>query len=169
MSRIRNWMVLTAGAAAGLFMTALATSASAAADTAAPSNPAPGLPGLVSQVVTSPASIPQQILQTTTSALTGAPATPATPPPLASASVNLPNPASATGTAPVGQSNLPGVPGIPGTGDLSRMLPVPMPNFGTAPVAPVRAPAATVPGLAAPSAPVAAPPALSPFPVSGLP
>ncbi|OHV05569.1 hypothetical protein [Mycobacterium talmoniae] len=167
MSRTRNWLVLAAGAAAGLFMTALATSASAAADTAAPSNPAPGLPGLVSQVVTSPASIPQQILQTTTSALTGAPATPATPPPLASASVNLPNPASATGSAPVGQSNLPGVsgvPGIPGTGDLSRMLPVPMPNFGTAPAAPVRAPGATIPGLAAPQAP-----AISPFPVSGLP
>lgn len=78
MSRIRNRLVRTATVAAGLFLGALATSTAATAEPV-PANPAPVLPDLVEQVVGSSAGIPQQLLQTTTSALTGAPAAPALP------------------------------------------------------------------------------------------
>lgn len=54
MSRIRKYLTVAAGAAAGLFIAALASSATANADTV-PINP--GLPGVVEQMVASSTSL----------------------------------------------------------------------------------------------------------------
>lgn len=143
MSRIRNHLTIAAGAAAGLFLAAFAASASATADTA-PINP--GLPGVVEQMVASSTTLPQQLLQTTTSALSGTSLAPATPAqsPIATATLNVP-PTSTPATQPAA---LPGLSGFPG--NLSSMLPFPLPNFGgTTPVA--AAPTAMVPTAFAPS------------------
>jgi hypothetical protein len=166
--RTRNCLVVTVGAAAGLFFGALATSAAAAADPAAPTSPAPNLSGWVEQMVTSSGSLPQQLLQTTTSALTGAPATPAAPPPVASASINMPpqTTGSGAGLAPTAPAGLPGVPGLPGSGDLTEILPFPLPNLGTTPTVPGAVPAPTVPQLGTPSVPG---PSGIPLVVPGLP
>lgn len=173
MSRIRNSITVTVGAAAGLFLTALASGGAASADTVAPT--IPGLSGVVDQVIT---GIPQQLLQTTTSALTGAPLTPAAAPaptPLASATLNLPQtPAALTpGAVPAAGPSI--LPGIQLPSSISSLLPFPLPNLaGTS--GSVAAPSVTIPGGFLPSAPaaVAAPaPTLSVpggwLPVSALP
>lgn len=172
MSRTRNLIVATAGAAASLFLGALATSATAAADPA--TSPAPGLPGVVEQLVTGPSSIGQQILQSTSSALgaaPAAPAAPATPPPLANATINLPQATSPVAGAPAVPTTPAGLASLPG--DLSKMLPFPMPNLGTTPTAPaVTAPVSMVPSVVAPPATLTLPQAIEPamrFPVSALP
>lgn len=148
MSRIRNCLTVAAGAAAGLFLTALASSATAGAD-AVPINP--GLPGVVEQVVASSTTIPQQLLQTTTSALSGTSVAPAAAPaqsPIATATFNVPP--TSSGLTPATQATgLPGLAGFPA--NLTSVLPFPMPNFG--PSTPT--PTAVVPGAFAPSAPVA--------------
>ncbi|MGV0626313.1 hypothetical protein [Mycolicibacter minnesotensis] len=148
MSRIRNCLTVAAGAAAGLFLAALGSSAAANAD-AVPINP--GLPGVFEQVVASSASIPQQLLQTTTSALSGTTFTPPTAAgqsPLATASFNVPPaPTAATQSA----TGLPGLANIPAS--LSSVLPFPMPNFGG--TAPVAAPTAFAPSGYLPTVPVA--------------
>ncbi|HET9876205.1 MAG TPA: hypothetical protein VFQ37_10625 [Mycobacterium sp.] len=160
MSRIRTGITVTAGAAAGLFLATLASSATATADTAIPVNP--GLPGVVEQMLASSAGIPQ-LLQTATSALTGAPLAPAASPapaPIATATLNMPQTPAAQGT-----------PGAPVPGNLASVLPFPLPNFGgTAPTA--AAPSVTLPGAFLPSVPAAAPaqPALAPgLLIPGLP
>jgi hypothetical protein len=149
MSRIRNCLTVAAGAAAGLFLAALASSAGANADTV-PINP--GLPGVVEQMVASSATLPQQLLQTTTSALSGTSLAPAASPaqsPIATATFNVP-PTSNAATPATQATGLPGLPGFPA--NLSSVLPFPMPNFGgTTPVA--AAPTAMVPGAFAPTAP----------------
>ncbi|BBX14985.1 hypothetical protein [Mycobacterium novum] len=147
MSRIRKYLTVAAGAAAGMFLGALASSTAATADTA-PINP--GLPGVVEQMVASSTAIPQQLLQTTTSALSGTPLAPAASPaqsPIATATLNVPQT-----TTPASQpTGLPGLSGLPA--NLSSVLPFPMPNFGgTTPVA--AAPTTMVPGAFAPTAPV---------------
>jgi hypothetical protein len=151
MSRIKICTTYAAGVAAGLFLGALASSATAAADTATPANP--GLPALVEQVITSPSSIGQQLLQTTSSALGGAPVKPATPPPVASATVNLPgSPAGVLPGAPGAPVGAPSVPGLSLPGNLASVLSLPLPNFG-----------GTAPTFTAPSA------GGSWLPVTGLP
>ncbi|BBX22705.1 hypothetical protein MTER_21160 [Mycolicibacter terrae] len=147
MSRIRNCLTVAAGAAAGLFLSALASSATAGAD-AVPINP--GLPGVVEQVVASSTTIPQQLLQTTTSALSGTSMAPAAPAqsPLATATFNVP-PTSSAMTPTTQATGLPGLSGFPA--NLTSVLPFPMPNFGP----PTPAPTAAVPSVFAPSAPVA--------------
>lgn len=151
MSRIRNYLTVAAGAAAGLFLGALASSATAHAD-AVPINP--GLPGVVEQVVASSTSIPQQLLQTTTSALSGTTFAPPASPgqaPLATASFNVP-PTSSAMPQPTSAAGLPGLSNLPAS--LSSVLPFPMPNFGgTAPVA--AAPTAFAPSGYLPTVPVA--------------
>lgn len=169
MSRIRNCLTVTVGAAAGLFLAALASNVTANADTV-PINP--GLPAMFEQVVASSASIPQQLLQTTASALSGtslAPTGPAAPAqsPIATATFNVPpSPSALTPAAQTAPAGLPGLSGIPA--NLSSLLPFPLPNFGgTAPVA--AASTATMPGAVLPSAPMTAvtPPAVMLIP--GLP
>lgn len=153
MSRIKGFLTVTAGAAAGLFLTALASGAAANADTA-PINP--GLPGMFEQVVASSATIPQQLLQSTASALTGTPLTQtaATPQgPIATATLNVPQaPSTAVSPAANSTAGLPGLSGFPG--NLTSVLPFPLPNLGgTAPVAPaptVMAPAAAIPSAMLP-------------------
>lgn len=149
MSRIRNCLTVAAGAAAGLFLAGLASSATANAD-AVPINP--GLPGVFEQMVASSTMIPQQLLQTTTSALSGTSLAPAASPaqsPIATATFNVPP--SSTAATPAQATGLPGLSGFPA--NLSSVLPFPMPNFGgTTPVA--AAPTAMVPGAFTPSAPV---------------
>lgn len=144
MSRIRNCLTVAAGAAAGLFLTALASSATAHADTV-PINP--GLPSVLEQVVASSTAIPQQLLQTTASTLGGTPLTPSASPaqaPIATATLNVPQ----TTSSPAAPTS-----GLPGLSNLSSVLPFPMPNFGgTAPVAAAPAPVAPpavllIPGL----------------------
>ncbi len=161
MSRIRNCTV-TAGVAAGLFLTAVVSSAAATADIAAPS---PGLPGLLEQAIASSAAIPQQLLQTTASTLAGpslAPPTAQTPGSIASATINLPPAPAATGPGAGNPASGSGLPGFPMPSNLSSVLPFPLPNLGgSAPVA--AAPAAVAPGAFLPSAPVAVPV------ISGLP
>lgn len=147
MSRIRNCLTVAAGAAAGLFLTALASSATASAD-AVPVNP--GLPGVVEQMVASSTTIPQQLLQTTTSALSGtsvAPAASGAQSPLATATLNVPQTSGAM--APASQaSGLPGLSGFPA--NLTSVLPFPMPNFGPS----TPAPTAVAPTVFAPAAPM---------------
>ncbi|MCV7384720.1 hypothetical protein [Mycolicibacter longobardus] len=151
MSRIRNCLTVAAGAAAGLFLAALASSATANADTV-PINP--GLPGVVEQVVAQSTSIPQQLLQTTTSALSGTTLAPAATPgqsPIATATLNVPQ-APGAQTAATSATGLPGLSSLPDS--LSSVLPFPMPNFGgSAPVA--ATPTAFAPTGYLPSAPVA--------------
>jgi hypothetical protein len=163
MSRTRNSLVVTVGAAAGLFLGALATSATAAADTAVPAGPTPSLPGILGQMVGAPTNLPQQLLQSTTSALTGGPAMPA-----AGAPANVPQavvPGAAAASAPPG-----GLSSFPGSGDLSGMLPMLMPNLGSAPTPIAGSPAA--PGTAWPAGPATVPqqtiPATTPS-IVGLP
>ncbi|MGB3521390.1 MAG: hypothetical protein WBA50_07930 [Mycobacterium sp.] len=152
MSRIRKYLTVAAGAAAGLFIAALASSATANADTV-PINP--GLPGVVEQMVASSTSLPQQLLQTTTSALSGTTfAPPATPgqAPLATATFNVPPSPSAMPQQQASATGLPGLGNLPAS--LSSVLPVPMPNFGgPAPVA--AAPTAFAPTGYLPTVPVA--------------
>ncbi|MEB3022032.1 hypothetical protein [[Mycobacterium] crassicus] len=150
MSRIRNCLTVAAGAAAGLFLAALASSATANADTV-PINP--GLPGVFEQVVASSTTLPQQLLQTTASALSGTALTPAATPaqaPIATATFNVPP--TQTAATQATSSGLPGLSGFPG--NLGSLLPFPMPNFGgTAPTA--VAPTSMVPAGFMPTAPVA--------------
>lgn len=164
MSRIRNCLTIAVGAAAGLFLGALASSATANADMV-PINP--GLPGVVEQVVASSATIPQQLLQTTASALSGTTMTPATSPaqaPIATATLNVPQTQAAT--SPAGATGLPGLPGFPA--DLSSVLPFPMPNFGgTTPV--TAASTSMVPGSYLPTAPAAPVTAVTPMEVMLIP
>lgn len=148
MSRIRNCITVAAGAAAGLFLTALASSATANADTV-PINP--GLPGVFEQVVASSTAIPQ-LLQTTASALSGSALTPAATPaqaPIATATFNVPPTQNAA--TPASAAGLSGLSGFPG--NLSSMLPFPMPNFGG--TAPAAAPTAFAPAGYLPSASMA--------------
>lgn len=174
MSRIRKCITVTAGAAAGLFLTALASSATAAADPV--TSTIPGLPGVVDQVI---GGIPQQLLQSTTSALTGGPLTgapltgaaPQAPAPIASATLNLPQAPSALTPGAAPATGVPGLSGFQMPTNISSLLPFPLPNLagGTAPVA---APSVPVPGGFVPTAPVAAPAPSAPIgwlPVSGLP
>lgn len=165
MSRIRNCLTVAAGAAAGLFVAALASSATAGADTV-PINP--GLPGVFEQVVASSTSIPQQLLQSTASALSGtALAPPAAPAqaPLATASFNVP-PTSSAMTQPAPATGLPGLSNLPAS--LSSVLPFPMPNFGgTSPVA--VAPTAFAPSGYLPAAPVASVAPMEVMLIPGLP
>lgn len=164
MSRIRNYLTVAAGAAAGLFLAALASSATANADIA-PINP--GLPGVVEQFVASSTSIPQQLLQTTTSALSGTTLSPAALPgqsPIATATFNVPPASSAAPAASA--AGLPGLSNLPAS--LSSVLPFPMPNFGgTAPVA--AAPTAFAPGGYLPSAAMAPVAPVSPMEVMLIP
>jgi hypothetical protein len=179
MSRMRNRLAIPAVAAAGVFAAALALSPTAAADPATPTNP--GVPGLDTlQQFVSSVGVPQ-LLQSAASALGGVPATVPTPPPVASAAVNLPQAttpatqAPASGPAklvPTADVNLPTVPGLPVPlpaqlslpGDLGSAVPgpVPLPNLAPQPAA---APAAPPAAAAAPGASVL-PPLL---PLSGLP
>jgi hypothetical protein len=111
------------------------------------------------------------LLQTTTSALSGASATPPGPSPIANGTVNLPQ-------APAGIPGA-GIPGLSSPGNPSSLLPFPLPNLGgtnatvaappaTAPGAPVpSAPPATVPGASGPPAPPATVPGASASPVPG--
>jgi hypothetical protein len=163
MSRIRNCLTVAAGAAAGLFLATLASSATAHADTV-PINP--GLPGVFEQVVASSTTIPQQLLQTTTSALSGTSLMPSAPAPaqspIATATFNVPPSSPAPATQATG---LPGLPGFPA--DLSSVLPFPMPNFGGTTAA--AAPTTMIPGAFAPSVPVAPVAAASPMEVMLIP
>ncbi len=141
MSRIKNCLTLAAGAAAGLFLAALGSSATAAADTA-PATPDPM--GVLGQVVANSATIPQQLLAGTTSALapTAAPAQQ----PIATATLNMPQTPSALSPATAGPAGLPALTSLPGT--LSSVLPFQLP--GTAPAAAPAVAAPTVqliPGL----------------------
>lgn len=164
MSRIRNCFTAAAGAAAGLFLAALASSATASADTV-PLNP--GLPGVFEQVIASSASLPQQLLQTTASALSGTTLAPAAAPaqaPLATATFNVPPTQSAT--TPASPAALPGLAGFPA--NLSSVLPIPMPNFGgTAPV--TAASTSMIPGAFLPTAPAAPVTAVTPMEVMLIP
>lgn len=166
MSRIRKYLTVAAGAAAGLFLGALASSATANADTV-PINP--GLPGVVEQMVASSTSIPQQLLQTTTSALSGTtfapPAAPAQSP-LATATFNVPPSPTAMPQQQASATGLPGLGNLPAS--LSSVLPFPMPNFGgPAPVA--AAPTAFAPSGYLPTIPVAPVAPVSPMEVMLIP
>ncbi|WP_067969430.1 hypothetical protein [Mycolicibacter icosiumassiliensis] len=166
MSRIRKYLTVAAGAAAGLFLGALASSATANADTL-PINP--GLPGVVEQMVASSTSIPQQLLQTTTSALSGTtfapPAAPAQSP-LATATFNVPPSPSAMPQQQASATGLPGLGNLPAS--LSSVLPFPMPNFGgPAPVA--AAPTAFAPSGYLPTVPVAPASPMEVMLIPGLP
>ncbi|MFL0179072.1 MULTISPECIES: hypothetical protein [unclassified Mycobacterium] len=166
MSRIRKYLTAAAGAAAGLFIAALASSATANADTV-PINP--GLPGVVEQMVASSTSLPQQLLQTTTSALSGTTfAPPATPgqAPLATATFNVPPSPSAMPQQQASATGLPGLGNLPAS--LSSVLPFPMPNFGgPAPVA--AAPTAFAPTGYLPTVPVAPASPMEVMLIPGLP
>lgn len=166
MSRIRKYLTVAAGAAAGLFIAALASSATANADTV-PINP--GLPGVVEQMVASSTSLPQQLLQTTTSALSGTTfAPPATPgqAPLATATFNVPPSPSAMPQQQASATGLPGLGNLPAS--LSSVLPFPMPNFGgPAPVA--AAPTAFAPTGYLPTVPVAPASPMEVMLIPGLP
>lgn len=146
MSRIRNCLTVAAGAAAGLFLSALASSATAGAD-AVPINP--GLPGVVEQVVASSTTIPQQLLQTTTSALSGTSMAPAAPAqsPLATATFNVPPTSSAM--TPTTQATGLRTVRLSGQSDIGAAVPDAQLR------SPTPAPTAAVPSVFAPSAPVA--------------
>ncbi|MEB3030586.1 hypothetical protein [[Mycobacterium] nativiensis] len=164
MSRIRNCLTVAAGAAAGLFLAALASSATANADTV-PINP--GLPGVVEQVVASSTMLPQQLLQTTASALSGTAMTPAATPaqaPIATATFNVPP--TQTAATQATSAGLPGLSGFPG--NLGSVLPFPMPNFGgTAPAA--VAPTSMIPAGFMPTVPAAPVTAVTPMEVMLIP
>jgi len=114
---------------------ALLTGGIAHADTAPPA-PVPNLGSIGQQLANAP-----QLLQGLTSALGGAPATPPTPPPMASADIRVPqlpaNVPGASALAPPATSPTQGTPAaMPG---LNSILP------GATPSAPATAPAATAP------------------------
>ncbi|BBZ32243.1 hypothetical protein AWB99_22440 [Mycolicibacterium confluentis] len=134
---------------------ALLTGGIAKADPAAPAVPAPSVPGLsVVEQFVDPSKAPQ-LLQTAASILGGAqttPATPAlplTPPPVASASLNVPQP------------TLPGMPAaLPGMPAATPAVPAALPGMPAAtPVVP-----AALPGMPAltPAVPASAPGAAQP-------
>ncbi|CAJ1498169.1 hypothetical protein [[Mycobacterium] burgundiense] len=194
MSGIRSALSTTAivvGAGA-----ALLTGGIAKADPVAPAPPvpAPNVPGLsmVEQFV-DPAKAPQ-LLQNAASILTGTPATPAAPaapPPVATASVNLPQQLPGMpATAPtVPASTLPGMPATPAVPQpgaeitLPQVpgLPVPLPQQvsfpgdlvgllpgGFSAMTPAQA-AATAAGTPSAAAPATAPALASLFPTAALP
>ncbi|CAJ1498192.1 hypothetical protein MU0083_001865 [[Mycobacterium] kokjensenii] len=165
MSRIRKYFTVAAGAAAGLFLAALGTSATANADTV-PINP--GLPGVVEQMVASSTTLPQQLLQTTASALGGTTMAPAAAPgqaPLATATINVP-PAASPMTQQSSATGLSGLSNLPAS--LGSMLPFPLPNFGgTAPA--TAAPTAYAPTGFLPSIPAAPVSTVSPLEVMLIP
>lgn len=147
MSRIRTYLTVAAGAAAGLFLAAFAANATANAD-ALPINP--GLPGVVEQMVASSTSLPQQLLQTTTSVLGGngfGPAAAAPQGPLATATLTVPPTSSGVSGSPA-NSGMPSLSNLPNA--LSSVLPFPLPNFG----APTPAPTSFAPRGFFPTAPV---------------
>lgn len=165
MSRIRNCLTIAAGAAAGIFLTALASSATANAD-AVPINP--GLPSVVEQVVASSATLAPQLLQTTASALGGTALTPAASPaqsPIATATLNVPQTQNAT--APASPAGLPGLSGLPES--LGSILPIPLPNFGGSSVPAPAAPTSMIPGAFLPTAPMAPVTATAPLEVLLIP
>lgn len=167
MSRIKSFLTVTAGAAAGLFLTALASGATANADTAV----GPALPGVFEQVVASSAAIPQQLLQSTASALTGTPLTPAASTaqgPLATATLNMPQMPGTT--TPAASPSATGLPGLSGLSNLSSVLPFPLPNLGgaAAPVAPA-APAMLAPTSFMPPVAIAPVDPVSMVAIPGLP
>ncbi len=134
MSRIRN--VLTSTAILVGSSAALLTGGIAKADPVPIPPPIPGLAAI--QDLFNPAKAPQ-LLQAASSVLTGAPAAPVapvTPPPLASASVNLPQQPAA----------------IPATAALPGLAPATGPTL-TPPAT------ATLPGITPVSAPLVTPPA----------
>lgn len=186
MSGIRSVLSSTAivvGAGA-----ALLTGGIAKADPAAPSVPTPNVPGLaVVEQFADPSKAPQ-MLQAAASILNGtaaAPAAPVTPPPVASASVNLPQqglpgmpaatpavPATPAAPATPGiEATLPQLPGMPVPlpqqvsfpGDLASLLPLGAPSMTPAQAA---ATAATTPSAASP---MTAPALASLFPTNALP
>ncbi|HLR99186.1 MAG TPA: hypothetical protein VK069_06275 [Mycolicibacillus parakoreensis] len=186
--------LLTATAVVVGTSTAMLTGGVARADTAPAPNPTPPAVPAIEQLANLPATAPM-MLQDVAAKLGQGPATaPATPPPAASASVNVPQPhlpsqvpATAVNPAttpnnslvPNTSVNLPNVPGLPVPlpqqvsfpGDLTSLLPgVPAttPRTPAAPrVTPGMAPGA-VPGAvttpAAPSAPSALAPTSGPMP-----
>ncbi len=170
-------------AAGGAITAALAFSATAAADPAAPP-PGPAIPGLplLNELALAPINAPQ-LLQNVTSALAGAPAVPPAPaspavPPAATASINVPQPATALPAAVTSPQNLlpnaqvyvPSAPDLPGNlpqqmtlpNALTTLLPsgLPLPGLGGPPApAPAPAPAAPpagppAPGATGPGAPI---------------
>jgi hypothetical protein len=117
-------------------------------------DPGPSLPtpNIGDQLITSVANAPQ-ILQNLAGALGGQPAT---PPPLASAAIKVPQPSAALPGA-AGSSAIPGVSAIPGASSL-------IPGASTAPAATSATPGLGIPGLTptlpAPAAPAAGLPGL---------
>lgn len=146
MSRIRNAFTTTAILAGS--SAALLTGGIARADTAPA--PPPAVPGLnMFENLINPANAPQ-LLQAAASVLTGAqaaPATPVTPPSLATASVTLPQQPAATvpGTAAF-PGVVPGAAAIPGIAPANAAFPGIAPGAAAFPnIAPATVPAATVP------------------------
>jgi hypothetical protein len=129
------WTLLRATAVVVGSSAALLTGGIAHADTAPPA-PVPNIGSIGQQLANAP-----QLLQGLTSALGGAPATPPTPPPMASADIRVPqlpaNVPGASALAPPATSPTPGTPAaMPG---LNSILP------GTAPSVPSVAPGAAAP------------------------
>lgn len=173
--RIRSAALATAGCAA-VFGTMVALSPTASADPApspipaVPGSPSAAVPGIdVIQQLASAAGLPR-VLQSAASALSGAPAAPASAPsPLATAAVSVPQLPLPTGTdpqsglagvVPTPQANLPKALGLPGAtpgllslpGDLSSL----MSGLGGMPsAAAAAAPAASAPGQAGLELPLA--------------
>lgn len=140
---------------------ALLTGGIAHADTAPPA-PVPGIGNIGQQLATTAAGAPQ-LLQNLTSALSGAPATPPTPPPLASADIRVPQlPPNVPGASAIAQPATSAAPGTPAAAPGTRAA-VPGLNSilpGTAPSTPSAAPAATPaagPGQLMPNAQVSLP------------
>ncbi|OBF14485.1 hypothetical protein [Mycobacterium sp. ACS4331] len=147
MSGIRSVLSTSAIIAGGGL--ALLTGGIAKADPAAPAVPAPSVPGLsVVEQFVDPSKAPQ-LLQSAASILGGtqtAPATPAlplTPPPVASASLNVPQP-----TLPGMPAALPGMPGaIPAVPAALPGMPAALPGMPAAtPAVPASVPGAAQPG-----------------------
>ncbi|WP_375481825.1 hypothetical protein [uncultured Mycobacterium sp.] len=129
------WTLLRATAVVVGSSAALLTGGIAHADTAPPA-PVPNIGSIGQQLANAP-----QLLQGLTSALGGAPATPPTPPPMASADIRVPqlpaNVPGASALAPPATSPTPGTPAaMPG---LNSILP------GAAPSVPSAAPGAAAP------------------------
>ncbi len=133
------WTVLRATAVLGGLMAALLTGGIAHADTAPPV-PAPGIGGIGQQLSTAAANAPQ-VLQNFGSALgVLPPPAPVSPPPLAGASITVPQPAP--GAAAPG-SAVPAAPaGIPGLNSVVPQAPAVTPRPSTIPGT-ATAPAAT--------------------------
>lgn len=137
------WTVLRATAILGGLMAALLTGGIAHADTA-PSVPAPSIGGIGEQLSAAAANAPQ-VLQNFGSALgVLPPPAPVTPPPLAGASITMPQPVPAA-AAPA--SALPGTPaGIPGINSVIPQAPAATSRPATVPGLPATAPA-IAPGM----------------------